>query len=92
MRRSARQHPLIMTAYEKVLTERVESGRIDEVTKGIHLGTANRLFEACVRSLTPNALLGIAAAWFRPEAYGEVIGDLGELVNERPRRPRRVRS
>ena len=92
MRRSTRHHEVIMKAYEELLDERAERGEITAKSKGVAMNHANRLFECCLRSLTPEALAAITKPWFPGRGYGVVIDELKGLIEQRPRPKRRVKS
>ena len=90
MRRTARQHAPVITAYEKMLDGRVQRGEISRQTKHIAIGHAHRLFEVCLHSLAPEALEAMVKVWFPGSGgYTKVIRDLHQLVSERERRARK---
>ena len=89
MRRSARRYEPIMTAYEGMLEQR---GEIKPQSKGVSINHANRLFEVCLRSLTPEALEAMAKVWFPGGGYTTVISELKQLVSQRERKARKVKS
>ena len=91
-RPARRRYDSILTAYNTLLSEQVDQEQIKRVTKDIKLNHAGRIFEACLRSLSAEALLAMTAVWFRYEGYDKVIADLQTLIDERPRRTRRVKS
>jgi len=84
----------ILTEYEHVLSGMVREGRITESTKGLRLLHANRLFEACLRSLTPHALTALVHVWFpgghSGGGYTKVIEELQALLTARGPVPRRT--
>jgi hypothetical protein len=43
----------IFGSYQKLLAEQVTDGRLDAATQAVRLLHANRVLEACLRSLTP---------------------------------------
>jgi hypothetical protein len=84
----------ILTEYERALEQLVQEGRIDAATKRVRLLHANRLFEACLRSLTPHALTALVHVWYpgghSGGGYPKVIDELQSLLAARkpvPRRP-----
>ncbi len=84
----------ILTEYERALEVLVKEGRLDEPTKQVRLLHANRLFEACLRSLTPQALTALVHVWYpgghTGGGYPKVIDELQSLLGARkpvPRRP-----
>jgi hypothetical protein len=84
----------ILTEYEQMLSGMVREGRITESTKSLRLLHANRLLEACLRSLTPQALTALVHVWFpgghSGGGYTRVIEELQVLLTTRgpvPRRP-----
>lgn len=83
----------ILSAYERSLAQHVSAGRLDAATREVRLLHANRVLEACLRSLTPEALQALVHVWFPGThsggGYARVIQDLQELVQARPRVPRR---
>ena len=102
MRRSARRYKPIMTAYEKMLEGRVERREIKRQHKRISMNYADRLFEVCLRSLTPEALEAMDNLWFRLTtaeitqrlrglgSYRDTISDLKELVSQRDMKRKRA--
>jgi hypothetical protein len=85
-------HEIILKAYERLLEERVGRGKMNEGTKCLHLQRANRIFEACLRGLSAEALLALTWVWFAADrksggGYRRVIGDLKALVDGRERQP-----
>ena len=76
-------------AYERFLQDRVDREELKPQSMGVNMNHASRLFEVCLRSLTPEALEAMAKAWFPGLGYTKVIA---ELVSERPREVRRVKS
>jgi len=84
--RSARHYKPILAAYEKRLAGRVG---LDQRSRAIARRNAERLFEACLRGLTPEALLALVGVWFHPAGYRRVIWDLQRLIEKRPRENRR---
>ena len=83
----------ILRSYEAMLSEQMAAGRLDAATREVRLLHANRLLEACLRSLTPEALEALVHVWFPGThsggGYTKVIEDLQELLRTRPRMPRR---
>ena len=83
----------ILRSYQELLAEQVAAGRLDAATQAVRLLHANRVLEACLRSLTPEALQALVHVWFPGThsggGYARVIQDLQELVQTRPRVPRR---
>ncbi len=76
-----------------MLAEQANAGRLDAATQELRLLHANRVLQACLRSLTPEALQAQVHVWFPGThsggGYARVIQDLQELVQTRPRAPRR---
>lgn len=84
----------ILMEYERMLDGLVREGRLTESTRDMRLLHANRLFEACLRSLTPDALTALVHVWYpgghSGGGYAKVIDELRELLAGRgpvPRRP-----
>ena len=84
----------ILTEYQRLLDQLVGEGRLTESTREIRLLHANRLFEACLRSLTPEALTALVHVWYpgghSGGGYTTVIEQLQALLGGRqpvPRRP-----
>ena len=87
------EQPLLME-YAQTLKGLVHEGRLSESTKELRLLHANRLFEACLRSLTPAALTALVHVWYpgghSGGGYATVIEELQALLAGRrpvPRRP-----
>jgi len=83
----------LLLAYDEMLAEQVRAGRLSERTKGVRMLHANRLLEACLRSLSPQALEALVHVWF-PGAhtgggYTKVIEELQDMLSTRRRLPRR---
>ena len=54
----------ILRSYQELLAEQVTAGRLDAATQEVRLLHANRVLEACLRSLTPEALQALVHVWF----------------------------
>jgi len=87
--RGIRRHPSLLAAYEELLADRVT---LKGESRKIARRHAERLLEACLRGLTPEALLALVGVWFHPAGYRRVIADLQRLVEKRPRNKRRAGS
>ena len=90
MRKATRRYRPLIEEYESMLSSRVKSGKIKRNTAEVRLNHASRILEACVRSLSLDALYAITKVWFPGRGCGRVIRDLQDLVSERPRKARRV--
>ena len=83
----------LVLAYDEMLEAQVRAGRLSERTRNVRLLHANRLLEACLRSLTPQALEALVHVWFPGThtggGYAKVIEELEDILARRRRLPRR---